>query len=100
MFFISEQIQKYSVRCKWDVTLNKSERLASKMQHVMCLFRSFAIALQGSANDSLKDAHNQIFNKELTDTSKCSREILTICRTLRNALKILTQLISYLRTIR
>lgn len=100
VFFISEQIHKYSRRCSWDIALNRARSLASKLQVLMCSFRNSAIALPGGTNDLLKDAHKQIFNEELTDISICSREIFNVCLTLQNSLKILTELLSYLRTIR
>lgn len=100
VFFISEQIEEYSTRCLWDSTLNGAEDLAYRMQKLMCYFRNFAIGLPTSTNDSLKDAHKQIFNKELTDTSSCSRKILYACRVLQNSLRIITELGSYLGAIR
>lgn len=99
VFFISEQIENLTSYCSLDTALNEAEKLASQMQAVMCSFRKLAIALQGSANDSMKDAHKQIFNEEFIDISMCSRLIFNTCFILQNSQKLLTELLSYLRTM-
>lgn len=102
VFFISEQIEEYSTPCLWDTTLNDAVYLADRMRKLMCLFRNFAIGLPTSTNDSLKDAHKQIFNKELplAEISSCSRKISYACSVLRSSLRIITELGSYLGAIR
>lgn len=100
MFFLSEQIEKeWTDKCQLDNVFNKVKNLTSQMKAAMCSFRQLATTLTGSDNDSMKNAHNQIFNQELVDLSDCSGLVFITCRTLQSVSKILIELKSYLNTI-
>lgn len=100
VFFLSEQIEKeWTDKCQLDSIFNEVKNLISQMKAAMCFFRQLAVTLTGRDDDSMIDAHKQVFNDELVDLADCSRLVYKTCRTLQSVLKNLIELKSYLVTI-